>query len=570
MDKDIIKLVNARLGDQEEFYTGANNYILWLDMYRDESPWTDGVKVHSMGLPSSIASELARLTTIEMVSNIAKDEELNEDYQVVINDARKFVEYGLALGGVILKPYADKDTMAVDYVTPDLYIPISFDNTGNISHIVFIDELQEGSTIYRRLEEHDLTGPTYIINNAAFKTKNEKILGKPIELTEVDSWSTIAEEAVVKNVDKPLFGYFKNPQANNLDLSSPMGISCYSRATSLIADADEQYSRIVWEYEGSELAIDADLTVLKASGELPKGKERLFRDLGVEQKDGFYKVFSPEIRDESLFNGLNKILMRIEFLCGLAYGTLSDIQTISKTAEEIRASKQRSYSTVVDIQKALQNTLEDLVESMIILRSHYFETPLTEPDISFEFDDSIVVDTKLEQAIRMQEVAAGLTKPESYLMWRYGVSEEENATGWILDKIKGFGSSVMKGIKGIFGIKSPSTLMRDEIGKNFALGIGVGFEMESDGLQKDVDREMIDLANKMKATVDVETQSVGRNVITSSDIYKNTSTTDENKDKEGIVHATFVIDGREAAKATAPYSSNEMEIAKKRRGQFAY
>lgn len=48
-----------------------------------------------------------------------------------------------------------------------------------------------------------------------------------------------------------------------------------------------------------------------------------------------------------------------------------------------------------------------------------------EPDISFSFDDSLIVDSETEQKIRMQEVAAGLMKPENYLTWRYGISEEE-------------------------------------------------------------------------------------------------------------------------------------------------
>lgn len=50
-----------------------------------------------------------------------------------------------------------------------------------------------------------------------------------------------------------------------------------------------------------------------------------------------------------------------------------------------------------------------------------------------------------------------------------------NATQWVLDKIKGFGASIVNGIKGIFGIRSPSTVFRDEVGKNLALGLGEGF-----------------------------------------------------------------------------------------------
>lgn len=70
-----------------------------------------------------------------------------------------------------------------------------------------------------------------------------------------------------------------------------------------------------------------------------------------------------------------------------------------------------------------------------------------------------------------------------------------NAKQWVLDKIKGFGKSILNGIKSFFGIHSPSTLFRDEIGSNLALGIGEGFEdemnnvsdMMEDAIPKDFD-----------------------------------------------------------------------------------
>lgn len=57
-------------------------------------------------------------------------------------------------------------------------------------------------------------------------------------------------------------------------------------------------------------------------------------------------------------------------------------------------------------------------------------------------------------------------------LWN-GISD---MTGWVISKIQGFGESVLGGIKDFFGIKSPSRLMRDEVGKYMAQGIGVGFE----------------------------------------------------------------------------------------------
>lgn len=76
----------------------------------------------------------------------------------------------------------------------------------------------------------------------------------------------------------------------------------------------------------------------KKNGEfdLPKGKERLFRMMDFDDDKEQYKVFAPPIRDKSLINGFNAILRRVEFNSGLAYGTLSDLNTVDKTAEEIK------------------------------------------------------------------------------------------------------------------------------------------------------------------------------------------------------------------------------------------
>lgn len=50
------------------------------------------------------------------------------------------------------------------------------------------------------------------------------------------------------------------------------------------------------------------------------------------------------------------------------------------------------------------------------------------------------------------------------------------ATGWLMSQISGFASSVVDGIKGFFGINSPSTVMRDQVGKYLAEGVAVGWE----------------------------------------------------------------------------------------------
>lgn len=55
-------------------------------------------------------------------------------------------------------------------------------------------------------------------------------------------------------------------------------------------------------------------------------------------------------------------------------------------------------------------------------------------------------------------------------LWN-GISD---MTGWVIGKIQGFGESVLGGIKNFFGIKSPSTVMRDEVGAMLDEGLAKG------------------------------------------------------------------------------------------------
>ena len=81
-----------------------------------------------------------------------------------------------------------------------------------------------------------------------------------------------------------------------------------------------------------------------------------------------------------------------------------------------------------------------------------------------------IVDEVKKLPEKMKEFGLQLVKG----LWE-GISD---AVGWLKDKIAGFGDDVANAVKDAFGIKSPSKLFRDEIGKNLALGLGVGFADE--------------------------------------------------------------------------------------------
>lgn len=478
----------------------ANAIQLWSDMYENKAPWLhlptarDPVNISSLGLPAFIASEKARMVVLEMkseittpmikaensetdieneenkmntnaenkvakqpVSDTRRAEYLNKQYKKLLSKIRVQLEYGIALGGLVIKPYvvlneastntnAEQTTAEIefDYIHADGFFPLSFDGSGKVTEAAFLQTKTDKDTVYTRLEHHKLDRNTVTVTNRAFKSNNTSQtstnsvdidLGKEIPLTEVPEWASIAPQAVIQNVDRLLFAYFKMPEANTIDRHSPLGVSGFSRAVKLIKEADKQYSRMLWEFEGGELAIDVDRDALRTVEDshgndievLNVMQQRLYRKMNFDEGESTYNVFNPPFRDDSLINGLNNILMHIEDVTALSRGTLSDVAAEARTATELKILKQRSYSANDEIQKALEKALKDTIYVMNVYCTLYNITPEGEYAASFEWDDSIITDVDTELGKRITLMQNGLASKLENRMWYFGETEEQAA-----------------------------------------------------------------------------------------------------------------------------------------------
>ncbi|RHR72621.1 phage portal protein [Eubacterium sp. AF15-50] len=417
------------------YLTAMAGYIeLWSAMYEGKSPWLKK-NDENCNLPASIAQEIARLVTLELKSECTGSERadyIEKYYAKALESLKKYVEYGCAKGSLIFKPYVTANGLAVQYIQADCFFPISFDDSGNITDCIFTEQFRKNKKIYTRLERDIIEDDTLTIENMAFVSSNPEILGTQVEITAVDKWKMLENEVKFKNVSKLPFGFFKVPLANTVDSTSPIGVSVYSKAIDSIKLADERYSQIDWEFVSKETAIhiaESLLKLNKSTGkfEYPGGKDRLYRE--VEYSSGatdkpLLDVYSPDIRDQSFYNGFNNQLKRVEFDCNLAYGTLSDPNNVDKTAEEIKTSKQRSYSMVSDTQLALQNALNGLIVAMDFWVSIYGLAPEGKINTSFEWDDSIVVDSEKARSTDRADVAMGAMSLVEYRMKWYGETEE--------------------------------------------------------------------------------------------------------------------------------------------------
>jgi phage-related protein len=147
--------------------------------------------------------------------------------------------------------------------------------------------------------------------------------------------------------------------------------------------------------------------------------------------------------------------------------------------------------------------------------------------------------------------AASIGKNLIQGLWN-GIS---NMGGWIMDKIGGFASNIIGGIKDFFGIHSPSRVMRDLIGTNIVKGIGVGIDIETPNLEKDIDANMKDLLAKMKGTVDYETARTTARVVAENNVnVENTNSASKNYNPSFniIAKVSVPLDSEVIAEVTTP------------------
>lgn len=409
----------------------------WSKMYTNEPDWKKG-DVKSCNLASAICKEFARLVTLELKSK-CEDEELDSIYRSeILEKLRGVVEKACAKGGIVIKPMINnRHEIKVDFITAENFIPLAEDSDGEVTECLLGSFCREGKNYYTKIEHHKLSeNGMYSIETKVYRSAALESLGKEIGANKYPAaWRGTIEYIGAEGVAKPLFTYFKMPFGNTVDENSPLGVSVFESAWELIRDADEQYSSTRWEYRGGELAVYADTECMEeytqdkdgnAESKLPAHTRRLVRKYsgaGIDQSN-FYEVFAPQLRDESYRKGFEGILRLIEINCQLAYGTLSSVQNTDKTAEEIRASKQRSYAAVLDIQNALKAALEDAVQVIEFWAAFVGDREVREHNISFEFDDSLACDRTQEFKERMEMTKAGYFAPWEMRMWYLGEDEE--------------------------------------------------------------------------------------------------------------------------------------------------
>ena len=118
----------------------------------------------------------------------------------------------------------------------------------------------------------------------------------------------------------------------------------------------------------------------------------------------------------------------------------------------------------------------------------------------------------------------------------------KNATKWITDKVKEFAKKILDGIKSALGIKSPSKVFREQVGKNLALGIGEGFTEEMKNVSEQMEKTIpTDFDTDLNTAVNLATSDTSLPIEINRKSVEELRLKNESKDKKNEELLTQIL-----------------------------
>lgn len=422
-------------------------------IYRGKPDWVDeNDHIRTINFAKAVCSETARLATLQLKIDIeggAMAEWIQQQINAVIFKIREWVEYGSALGTVVLKPNGE----SIDMYKPDDFIVTDCKN-GEIIGIVFYnhDVDETGKKFYTRLEYHHmLPNRQYEIKNVCFVGSSENDMNKRVSIEETP-WAGMWEETIGDNIDRPLYGVLKMPNANNVDVDSPLSLPIFADAIQELKDLDIAYSRNAKEIIDSKrtVLLDSD-RLLPTGGKVANtaaGFERQRDALGLpdyvknvygDGQDNFYEEINPTLNTDTRLTGINALLSQIGYKIGFSNGYfVFNEKTGFATATQVESEQSRTIQFIEDIRNRIKACMYDVVYAVNVFGDYMLDSRLYPAE---EFLESIYTDEDerkihihfgpiysnfAEDRQRAYQLTLGNFYPKEYYLHMYeGLSVEE-------------------------------------------------------------------------------------------------------------------------------------------------
>lgn len=408
-----------------------------VSIYQGNPCWLDEEEyIDTINFAKALCSETARLATLGIgikLDGSARADWLMEQVNKVYYQFRHWVEYGCAYGTIILKPNGS----SVDLYTPDMFEIVQVNN-GRIEGVIFHNWKQVEKKWYTRLEYHRFEDNLYKISNKCYVGNLPDDTKESVDIS-LTPWSNLAEETAVANMDKPLFGVLRTPQANNIDMDSPYGLPIFSEAIQELRDLDVAYSRNAKEVLDSKrtVLLDSDTMITpgkKLSMHTHTALDATRRQLGLpdmirnvkgDGREMFYQEINPSLNTDMRLKGINALLSQIGYKVGFSNGYFVFNESMGiQTATQVEADQQRTIQFIKDIRDKLEDCLEGVIYALNVFASLYGLAPNGSYETIYNFGD-ITYSVEEDRVRWWGYVQAGKVPAWKFFVKFEGMTEDE-------------------------------------------------------------------------------------------------------------------------------------------------
>jgi A118 family predicted phage portal protein len=406
------------------------------DIYAGKPDWVDPDEyIKTINFAKSICSEVARLTTLATgikLDGSSRAKWLQERIDKEYFNIRNWVEFACAYGTVVLKP----SIQGIDLILPGKFM-VTDQQDGEITGMVFIEQKEQDKDYYTRLEYHRFVDELYAVSNRCYKGKNSNDLDKAVPI-DATPWNGMLEDAFIQNIDKPLYGVLRTPQANNIDPYSAMGMPIFAEAIEELKDLDIAYSRNAKEIKDSKriLLLDGDRmlptgTPIKEQmhtfnqNRIQMGLPDMVKNVFGDGVNTFYQEINPTLQTETRIMGINALLSQIGYKCGFSNGYFVFNESSGiQTATGVEAEQQRTIQFIKDVRDKLEVCLDGVIYALNVFADLYNLAPYGPYEAVYDFGD--ITYNREEDRARWYGYASQNKVPFWYYLVKFeGMTEEE-------------------------------------------------------------------------------------------------------------------------------------------------
>lgn len=399
-------------------------------------------EILTMNMPKKVCEDMAKLLWTEKTQiQLKRKKDTIKLWSILDNKVNNFttnfpifIEQVTGLGNGALIEYKDNGVTTIDYVTGDLVIPYKYTNSyvyglitvSRYSEIEDAETNKEKTFYYTHITYHEHENGKYKRKHELYKSENDNELGNEINFNEI--YPDIEKEDEIET-DVPYFQVLKPNLANNLDMSSPLGISIFANSIDRFKAIDLKYDSFSREFVLGKKRILVDNTTLKAkaipneNGKIDYVQQFDANDEVYVAVEGMEKQPAKEIdftlRTKDHIDAINAELNWLSSNVGLGENYYKFDGVSVKTATEVISENSKAFRTRTRHLINVNDVVYDLVRAICHIEG------IDASDIVITPDDSIITDKNAEKTLALMEVQQGLKSKKSYLIKFEGMTEQQ-------------------------------------------------------------------------------------------------------------------------------------------------